>query len=401
MKQNSTLQLNWNDLVPYLLQRGPGILNLSSGNPIVQGKVVQTVQGYYRSVLESASFDRIVYQYNDPRGDITLRETLAAVYAEQYGFPVTAANVMLTPGTQTVFFYLSELARRKGKQVFFPFGPEYPGYCTHPEPLYRMEKPQIRKLPERGFQYTLAPGFGEIPGDTLFVIVSRPGNPTGKVPDYEAIRQLQVLCAAQQAFLVLDGAYTPPVPNITFVPLEIPWTERTLFTASLSKAGLAGERLGIVLAPDHLIKEFLALQNHVTILAPRLVQFVVKELLQAGVYQELSRQVIRPSYLKRYEAACRAIKKNFPAEIPYYIYHSGGSPFLWLWLEDFPGSTNELFFKLLEQKVIVAPSSVFYLEELRHWPHAHHCLRIGLIEEAEVIETAMQILSRVVGDVYG
>jgi valine--pyruvate aminotransferase len=201
--------------------------------------------------------------------------------------------------------------------------------------------------------------------------------------------------------LIVDGAYAPPVPNIAFQDLHIPWTDRTIFITSLSKAGLAGERLGVVIAPIPMVRQLLDIQSKVTILASRLVQFVVNEMLRLGIYQELSQRVIRPTYVERHKIARGALETSFPDDLPYYVFQSGGSPFLWLWFDELPISTNTLFFELLKKNLIVAPSSVFYLPSLHNWPHAHRCVRIGLLEDPATIEKAIHILSRTVREKYG
>lgn len=400
MKSYDTPPLSWDDLVPYLLKSGADILNLSSGNPVIQEEVVATLEQYYRKVLNSKRLRDIVYQYNQPQGYPPLRELLASLYSKEYGIPLSVDNIMITPGSQATFYYISELSRRSGRSVYFPCGPEYPGYRTHPDPLYHMERPLIHRTEDHCFSYRLNPHPAEIPKDLLFMILSSPGNPTGKVFSSQEIGELQEACERRQAYLLIDGAYTRPVPGILFTEMNLSWTQQTILSLSLSKAGLAGERIGVVVASSDIIKSLTEIQTKFSILSPRLVQFVVAEMLSDGTYQRLSQEVILPCYVERYKTASEALKSIMPASIPYYLYKSGGGPFLWLWFAELPQSSNTLFFKLLKKNLIVMPSSVFYLPHLHHWPHAHQCFRIGLIEEPAQITRAIEILSKTITDTY-
>lgn len=387
--------LVWADLVPYLLARGPGTLNLASGNPMVQGEIVAALRERYAQVIRDDAFARAVYRYEDPAGTVELRAVLASSFSERLGAALTADNVLVTPGSQAAFHHLSELARQARLRLHFPNGPEYPGYRTHPDPLYTMARPAIRPTAARGFTYAPDGDAALLPPRTGFVVLSSPANPTGRVTRSEELAALAEACAAGDAFLVLDTAYAPPVPDIAFGEVPVPWTERTIVVGSLSKAGLAGERLGFVVGPVALVRRLVALQQRTTILAPRLVQLVAAGMLASGTYADLARRVIRPAYAQRHEAARAALRRHLEG-VPHRVFDAGGSPFLWLWLEELPVSTDALFAELLDHDLVVAPSSVFYLPALRRWRHAHACLRLGLTESVETLERGAAVLGDVV-----
>ena len=394
-------RLSWRDIVPYLLARGPDVVNLSSGNPVVQVEVVEALRASYARVIGRPDLARVVYRYEDPQGDVSLRKTLAATYRARFGFSVSADNVIITPGSQAAFFYVSEVARQEGKRVYFPAGPEYPGYRTHHDTLYRMHRPRISKIGPHEFRYDFTAAADEIPADTLFAMVSSPGNPTGKVLTGADIERLQAACAERGAHLVVDGAYAPPVPNIMLGDIHFPWDERTLFITSLSKAGLAGERLGALMAPIPIVEKLLAVHDRLAIMAPRLVQFVADDMLASGRYQDLAERVIRPAYVERHAVARRAVRASLPDELPYYVFDAGGGPFMWIWFDDLPGTTDGLFLELAKQRVLVVPSSIFYVPELLDVPHTRQCLRIGLVEEPAMIERGIAAVSRAVNGLYG
>ena len=98
-------------------------LMLGGGNP---GSIPAVQHLFRRRLAEIAGdereFDRMVSHYAHPRGEITFRRSLAKLLEREYGWPVTADNVVLTAGSQAAFFMLFNLfAGYRNYQQFKPY----------------------------------------------------------------------------------------------------------------------------------------------------------------------------------------------------------------------------------------------------------------------------------------
>ncbi|WP_020672999.1 aminotransferase class I/II-fold pyridoxal phosphate-dependent enzyme [Amycolatopsis nigrescens] len=382
---------DWQDIVPYLLAVDGYRANLATGMPLHHPELLDTVRAAYGEALARPDVGRRLSQYHGVLGDVVLREQLAGLYGERFALPITEAEVLITPGAQSVFHSLSELVARRGKSVLF-FGPEYPGYRTHPHLKYEMVPSVVRAEGEREFRYL--PPIGAVDGSVGAVFVSRPSNPAGNVIDDELITGLARECAAVGALLVLDNAYAPIIPGLSFRELGLPWGDNVVLVQSFSKAALAGERIGFVLAPAPIIAELAGMQAQVSTFPPQLVQSVVSILLSGTRYVELCETGLRATYRERHELIEAVLGDAF--EVPYQLHASDGGQFRWLHLPELRGSTSELFYELEERGVLIAPSTPFYLPELWHTAHARSSLRIGVTESPDAIEHGLRTLAEVV-----
>ncbi|GII80016.1 valine--pyruvate transaminase [Sphaerisporangium rufum] len=383
----------WPDLVPYLLAGSGQGHNLATGMPLVHPPVAELVRSAFRRAVEDASFTRRVSLYHGVLGDPELRERLARLYGEHYALPVTAEEVLITPGAQAAFHAVSALAAARGRRVVF-FAPEYPGYRTHPEVRYDMLLPEVVEQGDREFRYL--PPAGRLDPDVGAVIVSRPANPSGNVIGDAALAALAGECASVGALLVVDNAYGPPIPGLAYRDMGLPWGDNVVCVQSFSKGALAGERLGFVLAPAPVVRELGELQARVATFPPQLVQFAAAILLRDGRYVELCGGELRDAYQERH----RLVRDRLAAglTVPYRVHAVDGGQFAWVRLPGLAGRTAELFFTLLDRGVLVAPAAPFYLPHLHDDPHARQCVRIGVTAPAEAIIAGLDIFTEVVNE---
>lgn len=84
------------------------------------------------------------------------------------------------------------------------------------------------------------------------VVLINPNNPTGKLYPQEKVKALANKLAEQGRWLIIDEAFMDYTPEQSIAPLRLP---NVVILRSMGKFfGLAGIRLGFVIAPEHWLK---------------------------------------------------------------------------------------------------------------------------------------------------
>ena len=82
------------------------LCNLSPGNPAHLPEVVATWQRLGRAVLDE-QFVELGTRYGPSRGAPVLVDAIVEYFADRYGWPIDAGNVVVGPGSQMLAFLLS------------------------------------------------------------------------------------------------------------------------------------------------------------------------------------------------------------------------------------------------------------------------------------------------------
>lgn len=330
--------------------KGRDILMLGGGNPAH----IPQIQQYFRNSMlrllaDGSNFERAVGNYDPPQGNIEFIEAVAGLLKKEFNWPIGPANIALTTGSQSAFFILFNIFAGPyqdgtSKKILFPLAPEYIGYSDVglTDDLFIANKPKIEHLEEHIFKYRIDFDSLAVTDQIGAICISRPTNPTGNVPtDYE-VERLSQLAYRHDIPLIIDNAYGTPFPNIVFTQAKPFWNENTIVCLSLSKFGLPALRTGIVIAQPHIIS-LVSQMNAVMSLAPvTLGAALATELVRTGEIIRLSRDVIRPFYQKKAEAAVEQVFKHFHG-VNFHIHKPEGAFFLWLWFPDLPITSKQLY----------------------------------------------------------
>ncbi|PKH23635.1 valine--pyruvate transaminase [Enterobacterales bacterium CwR94] len=379
--------------------RTPGAVMLGGGNPAQ----IPAMNEYFHQLLQEmhdeGKLADALCNYDGPQGKNTLREAMAALLSEQFGWPISAENIALTNGSQSAFFYLFNLyAGRRAdgskKRVLFPLAPEYLGYADAglDDDLFVSTKPNIELLPEGQFKYHVDFEHLHIGDDTGMICVSRPTNPTGNVITDEELIKLDALAQQHNVPLVIDNAYGVPFPGIIFSEARPLWNPNIILCMSLSKLGLPGSRCGIIIADEKVISA-IGNMNGIISLAPGSIgPAIAKEMISRGDLLRLSNDVIRPFYQQRVKDTIAIIRRYLP-EDRCLIHKPEGAIFLWLWFQDLPVTTEILYQRLKARGVLMVPGHFFFPGLPEAWPHTHQCMRMNYVPDADKIELGIRILA--------
>ncbi|HHF2958986.1 TPA: valine--pyruvate transaminase [Vibrio diabolicus] len=386
--------------------RTPGAIMLGGGNPAAIPAMLDYFHQASEEMLASGELVAALANYDGPQGKDAFVKALAQLFRETYGWEISEKNISLTNGSQSGFFYLFNLLAGKQpdgshKKVLLPIAPEYIGYgdAGIDEDIFVSYHPEIELLDNGLFKYHVDFEQLTVDDSVAAICASRPTNPTGNVLTDEEVRKLDKLARENNIPLIIDNAYGLPFPNIIFEDVEPFWNENTILCMSLSKLGLPGVRCGIVIASEE-ITQALTNMNGIISLAPGSVgPALANHIIGKGDLLKLSSEVIKPFYKQKSQRAVELLQEAIIDE-RFRIHKPEGAIFLWLWFDELPITTMELYQRLKARGVLIVPGEYFFIGQKDEWDHAYQCLRMNYVQDDEMMQKGIAIIAEEVEKAY-
>ncbi|EKA7384618.1 TPA: valine--pyruvate transaminase [Vibrio parahaemolyticus] len=386
--------------------RTPGAIMLGGGNPAAIPAMLDYFHQASEEMLASGELVAALTNYDGPQGKDVFVKALAQLFRETYGWDISEKNISLTNGSQSGFFYLFNLFAGQQpdgshKKVLLPIAPEYIGYgdAGIDEDIFVSYHPEIELLDNGLFKYHVDFEKLTVDDSVAAICASRPTNPTGNVLTDEEVRKLDKLARKNNIPLIIDNAYGLPFPNIIFEDVEPFWNENTILCMSLSKLGLPGVRCGIVIASEE-ITQALTNMNGIISLAPGSVgPALANHIIAKGDLLKLSSEVIKPFYKQKSQRAVELLQQAI-TDKRFRIHKPEGAIFLWLWFDELPITTMELYQRLKARGVLIVPGEYFFIGQKDEWDHAHQCLRMNYVQDDEMMQKGIAIIAEEVEKAY-
>ncbi|MDF5014299.1 valine--pyruvate transaminase [Vibrio parahaemolyticus] len=386
--------------------RTPGAIMLGGGNPAAIPAMLDYFHQASEEMLSSGELVAALTNYDGPQGKNVFVKALAQLFRETYGWDISEKNISLTNGSQSGFFYLFNLFAGQQpdgshKKVLLPIAPEYIGYgdAGIDEDIFVSYHPEIELLDNGLFKYHVDFEKLTVDDSVAAICASRPTNPTGNVLTDEEVRKLDKLARENNIPLIIDNAYGLPFPNIIFEDVEPFWNENTILCMSLSKLGLPGVRCGIVIASEE-ITQALTNMNGIISLAPGSVgPALANHIIAKGDLLKLSSEVIKPFYKQKSQRAVELLQQAI-TDKRFRIHKPEGAIFLWLWFDELPITTMELYQRLKARGVLIVPGEYFFIGQKDEWDHAHQCLRMNYVQDDEMMQKGIAIIAEEVEKAY-
>lgn len=387
---------------------GQQFINLSAGNPLILPEVEQLWRDCTAQLLASPEYGEVVCRYGSSQGYAPLVEAIANDFNKRYGLNLSDRNILITPGSQTLYFYAVNsfggyTPSGELKQIVLPLSPDYTGYgglSLVPKALTAY-KPTL-DIDEAAHRFKYRPDFSQlsITENTGCVLFSRPCNPTGNVLTEDEVKKIATLAAPYNLPVLIDSAYAPPFPALNFTEMTPVFGDNILHCMSLSKVGLPGERVGIAIGDEKWIEVLECFQANIGLHSSRYGQAIAALAINSGALVEISHTVIRPFYQNKFTVLETNLEQAMSKDLPWFLHRGEGAIFAWLWLQDLPISDWEFYQQLKQVGVIIVPGSSFFPGLDEEWAHKHQCFRISLTGTDEEIATAMQRLAKVAEEAY-
>jgi aspartate/methionine/tyrosine aminotransferase len=197
--------------------------------------------------------------YGPSAGLPELREAIARHVAETRGVPVTADEVVVTPGAKPIMFFAILALVNRGDEVVYP-NPGFPIYESVIDFVGGVPVP-IPLLEETGFGFDLAELERRVSRKTKLLIINSPENPTGGVLAPDEIGRIAELARHFRVPVLTDEIYRRFLYEGEFASiLSRPgMKEQTILLDGFSKSyAMTGWRLGYGVMPtplaDHLTR---------------------------------------------------------------------------------------------------------------------------------------------------
>ncbi|WP_146449815.1 valine--pyruvate transaminase [Vibrio kanaloae] len=386
--------------------RTPGAIMLGGGNPAAIPAMLDYFNQASADMLANGELIAALANYDGPQGKDSFIKSLAAMLKETYGWDISEKNISLTNGSQSGFFYLFNLLAGQQpdgshKKILLPIAPEYIGYgdAGIDDDIFISYHPEIELLENRQFKYHVDFEQLKVDDSVAAICASRPTNPTGNVLTDEEVRKLDKLARENNIPLLIDNAYGLPFPNIIFEDVEPFWNENTILCMSLSKLGLPGVRCGIVIASEEVTRA-LTNMNGIISLAPNSVgPAIANHMIEKGDLLRLSSEVIKPFYKDKSLRAVELLQDAID-DPRFRIHKPEGAIFLWLWFDELPITTMELYNRLKARGVLIVPGEYFFIGQEDEWDHAHQCLRMNYVQDDEAMQKGIKIIAEEVKKAY-
>ncbi|MEZ9644483.1 valine--pyruvate transaminase [Vibrio sp. 10N.222.51.C8] len=386
--------------------RTPGAIMLGGGNPAAIPAMLDYFNQASADMLASGELIAALANYDGPQGKDSFIKSLAAMLKETYGWDISEKNISLTNGSQSGFFYLFNLLAGQQpdgshKKILLPIAPEYIGYgdAGIDDDIFISYHPEIELLENRQFKYHVDFEQLKVDDSVAAICASRPTNPTGNVLTDDEVRKLDKLARENNIPLLIDNAYGLPFPNIIFEDVEPFWNENTILCMSLSKLGLPGVRCGIVIASEE-VTQALTNMNGIISLAPSSVgPAIANHMIENGDLLRLSSEVIKPFYKEKSLRAVELLQDAID-DPRFRIHKPEGAIFLWLWFDELPITTMELYDRLKARGVLIVPGEYFFIGQEDEWDHAHQCLRMNYVQDDEAMQKGIAIIADEVKKAY-
>ncbi|EOV0355044.1 valine--pyruvate transaminase [Vibrio fluvialis] len=386
--------------------RTPGAIMLGGGNPAAIPEMLDYFKLTSEEMLADGSLIAAMTNYDGPQGKDVLVKALAKLLRDTYGWDISEKNISLTNGSQSGFFYLFNLLAGRQpdgsfKKILLPLAPEYIGYgdAGIDEDIFVSYHPEIELLDNGLFKYHVDFEQLKVDESVAAICASRPTNPTGNVLTEEEVHKLDKLARDNNIPLIIDNAYGVPFPNIIFEDVEPFWNDNTILCMSLSKLGLPGVRCGIVIASEA-ITQALTNMNGIISLAPGSVgPALAHRIIEKGDLLRLSQEVIKPFYRQKSQRAVELLQQAID-DPRFRIHKPEGAIFLWLWFDELPITTMELYRRLKARGVLIVPGEYFFIGQKEDWAHAHQCLRMNYVQSDDAMQQGIAIIAEEVQKTY-
>ena len=336
-------------------------------------------------VLAELAGDISSLNYLEPLGLLKLRQALSA-HLQKEGIYVPPSCILITSGSLQALQLISICMLKRNSTVFA----EVPSYLNSLQ-IFQSAGMEITGVPmdEEGIMYrqleNRIKGFNRNDYDHILYTIPTFQNPTGILMSEKRREELFSLCQEYRLPVIEDTAYS----QIYFKekpPLPLKARDKNgmvLYLGTLSKSLAPGLRIGWVVGPESVVQRLGDVKMQVDYGASSLSQWVAARFLETGMYDE---------YLDKYRAAMKerrdkaliAMEKHLAGKAEWRAPEGGF--YIWTTLgEDI--STEQLFRKALEKKILLNPGNVYDFQ-------VNRSLRISYAyEDSETFEKAVRQLA--------
>jgi aspartate/methionine/tyrosine aminotransferase len=319
-----------------------------------------------KDIITEIDYD-MAMSYGVTRGSDLIRQRIAELFSSVY-----KDNVLVTSGTAEANFLASYRLLEKGDEVLTIL-PTYMQTIGLAKSFgARVKSCYLRE--NEGYTLNIEEFKEEITNKTKIVCLVNPNNPTGSVISSTQMRAICEIAEDVDAWVLCDGALRGLEVDGNFAPTPVEIYEKGIATGSLSKIGLAGIRIGWLIADKKLVEECWAYKDYTT-------------LSHSGIGEYLGTVALKRENISRFLRRAREIVRTHSAILCNWVSENsrlvrgippkaGHTAFL---KYNFDIDSRDLCLQLVKAKEVLVSPGIFFGSP-RHLRVRYGCEREVLIE---------------------
>ena len=340
----------------------PGIISFAGGFPDPAMFDVDGIRDAVNHAL--AEEPGAALQYGATEGHSGLREHIAQMMANKGCKSVSAADLIVTTGSQQALDLLGKTMINPGDKVIVE-GPTFLATIQ----CFRLYGAELISAPIDGDgvqTQTLEALIAEHKPKMVYLIPTF-GNPSGALLSLERRRRVLELAVQYNTLIVEDDPYGdlyfegPPPPTLLALSADVPGSRELIaHCGSLSKILSPGLRIGWLIAPPELLSKATMCKQFSDAHTSTFAQATAAHYLDSGRMPTTLAHV-RSVYAQRAQAMCAALRHHIGAAIE-FVEPRGGL-FVWCRLTGSGGQIADgsvLAGKAIEKGVAFVPGTPFY-----------------------------------------
>lgn len=329
------------------------IISFAGGMPAAESFDTEALRTAFDHVLSHHAAQTL--QYSTTEGDPRLRGILAARLATK-GLPTHADDLLITCGSQQGLGLLSTVFLEPGDAVLV----ERPCYLAALQ-CFGMAGARIVPVPcdAHGLIPDVLPDLIRAYRPKFLYTVPTFQNPSGRTLPLARRRAIAEIAARLGLWIVEDDPYSDlryrgkPVEPISALPGA---ENRAIFLSSLSKIISPGLRLGLIRAPQHILRQLIIAKQAADLHTSTVGQAAAAEYLAtADLDAHLER--VRSLYAPRRDALIATLPSITPEGTAWS--DPDGGMFIWVRLPD-GYDTTSILSSAIEQGVAYVPGASFF-----------------------------------------
>lgn len=358
-----------------------GTLGMLGGVPDLRLLPTEALSRAYRRVVRARG--RELFRYDDPRGDETLRESLARLLAQRRGLSGDGRSLLLTRGSQMALYLVARALVRPGEVVAVEALGYRPAWAA-----LREAGAVLRPLPvdESGLDVAALAALCE--KERVRAVYLTPHHQYPTTAMLAPGRRMSLLALARARRLaILEDDYDHEFHYDGRPVLPLASADRAgtvVYVGTLSKLLAPGLRIGFVWAAEPLLERLAALRTVIDRQGDHAVQRAVAELLDDG---EVERHAwrCRRAYFSRRQRLAELLTKKLGGALSFRLPAGGMA----LWAQAAPDLDVEAWLSCgRERGVVFQPGRRFCFHE-----RALPFLRLGFacLNERELGEAVKRL----------
>ncbi|MFX3616918.1 MAG: PLP-dependent aminotransferase family protein [Sporolactobacillus sp.] len=324
--------------------------------------------------------------YQEPKGELQLREEVSK-YVSRFGIKAGPSSIMIVSGALQALQLISVGLLEHGSTLLL----ERPSYLYSIN-VFQSSGMRFVGLPmdSEGMKIERLEEYRRIYKSSIVYTIPNFHNPTGTLMSSKRRRQLLSISEQERIPILEDDVYHDLwLDNPPPAPLKaLDQAGQVIYIGSLSKALSPGLRIGWIIGPDSVIDRLADIKMQSDYGSSSLAQWMAKELLRTGSYEEHAILVRQHLKIRRDYLIDRLIK--YFSDIASWRVPIGG---FYIWLKLIPEiRPNALFEEALKNHILINLGVIYDRQ-------ARQCLRLSYsYATPKEMDQALRILRSLIID---